>query len=236
MSEHTMRSFNQELDGLKAQVMSLGRLAQEQLNGALDAADKLDAGLAKRILQREPEANRMALDIDQFAIRLLALRQPVANDLRAVLSALRMANELERVCDYAADLAERLITLRASGEEPMRALGDIGRFAVLMLKDAMDAYEAGNDRQAEDVWSRDKELDRRYTELFRQLLDYMIKDTQRISVGTQMLFMARDIERVGDRATNIAEDVCYLVRGTMPQEIRPKADATRSIVSPAKST
>ena len=233
MSEHTMKSFNEELDRLEAMVMELGCLTQEQLEWALDAADKSDLDLAARIPAREPQANRLEHEIDEFAIRLLALRQPVANDLRAVLSALRIANELERVCDYAADLAERLITLQARDGEPMRTLVSIGRFAVIMLKDAMQAYAAKNDHQAEEVWSRDKELDKRYTDLFRQLLSYMMEDARRISVSTQMLFMSRDIERAGDRATNIAENVCYLVRGTMPQEIPPKADATRTILSPS---
>jgi phosphate transport system protein len=227
-----MKSFNKELDGLKAHVLRLGRLTQEQLDRALDAAEKLDVGLAARIPEREPDANRMEHEVDQLAIRLLALRQPVANDLRAVISALRIANELERVCDYAADFAERFITLQTRDGEPIRALVNIGRFAVLMLEDAMQAYESGNVRQAEVVWSRDKELDKMYTELFRQLLGCMVKDAGRISMSTQMLFMARDIERVGDRATNIAENVWYLIRGTMPEETRPKADATRSILSP----
>jgi phosphate transport system protein len=227
-----MKSFNKELDGLKAHVLRLGRLTQKQLDRALDAAEKLDIGLAALILEREPDANRMEHEVDQLAIRLLALRQPVANDLRAVISALRIANELERVCDYAADFAERFITLQTRDGEPIRALVNIGRFAVLMLEDAMQAYESGNVRQAEVVWSRDKELDKMYTELFRQLLGCMVKDAGRISMSTQMLFMARDIERVGDRATNIAENVWYLIRGTMPEETRPKADATRSIVSP----
>jgi phosphate transport system protein len=227
-----MKSFNKELDGLKAHVLRLGRLTQKQLDRALDAAEKLDIGLAALILEREPDANRMEHEVDQLAIRLLALRQPVANDLRAVISALRIANELERVCDYAADFAERFITLQTRDGEPIRALVNIGRFAVLMLEDAMQAYESGNVRQAEVVWSRDKELDKMYTELFRQLLGCMVKDAGRISMSTQMLFMARDIERVGDRATNIAENVWYLIRGTMPEETRPKADATRSILSP----
>ena len=232
MSEHTMKSFNEELDSLKALVVRLGRLTEEQLDCAFDAAEKLDPSLAARISEHEPEANRMEREVDEFAIRLLALRQPVANDLRAVVSALRIANELERVCDYAADFAERFITLQARDGEPMRTLVRVGRFAVHMLKDAMQSYASGNGHQAEEVWSRDKELDEMYTDLFRQLLGYMMKDAQRISVSTQMLFMARDIERAGDRATNIAENVCYLVRGTMLQEIRPKADATRSILSP----
>jgi len=115
MSEHTVKSYNEELGRLKEMVLGMGRLTRQQLEGAFDAAERLDPELAARIIEHEPEANRMEHEIDELAIRLLALRQPVAIDLRTVLSALRIANELERVCDYAADLAERFITLHADG-------------------------------------------------------------------------------------------------------------------------
>ena len=235
MSEHTVKSYNEELGRLKEMVLGMGRLTRQQLEGAFDAAERLDPELAARIIEHEPEANRMEHEIDELAIRLLALRQPVAIDLRTVLSALRIANELERVCDYAADLAERFITLHADGGEPIRSLVSLGRFAVAMLTDAMTAYANRDDRQAQEVWGRDKELDKMYTDLFRELLTHMAQDARHISVSMQMLFMARGVERAGDRATNIAEIVCYLVRGTIPEEVRPKADATRSIMLPKVS-
>jgi phosphate transport system protein len=172
----------------------------------------------------------MEHEIDDLSIQILALRQPVAVDLRAVLSALRIANELERVCDYAADLAERFITLRTNDGEPTRSLIDFGRFAVGMVQDALSAYESGDDRQAEEVWARDKELDEMYTAHFRELAMHMVEDPTLISVNTQLLFMARGIERIGDRATNIAENVQYLVRGMLPEDERPKRDATRAIL------
>jgi phosphate transport system protein len=236
MSEHTVRSYNEELDRLKDMVLGMGRLTRQQLEGALDAAERSDSELAAQIIGDEPEANRMEHEIDELAVRLLALRQPVAIDLRAVLSAMRIANELERVCDYAADLAERLKTLHPNGGEPVGSLVSPGRFAVAMLTDAMLAYENGDDRQALEVWGRDKELDKMYTGLFRELLTHKMQDARQISVSIQMLFMARDIERAGDRATNIAEIVRYLVRGTIPEEVRPKADATRSILAPKVSS
>ncbi len=230
MTEHTVKSYSEQLDLLKKKVISMGQLTHEQLKSALDAVERLDAGLARRIIEREPQANHMEHEIDELTIRILALRQPVAVDLRVVLSALRIANELERVCDYAADLAERFITLRTDGGEPIRSLLDFGRFAVSMVQDALSAYESGDDRKAEEVWRRDKELDEMYTAHFRELMMRMIEDPARISVNTQLLFMARGIERVGDRATNIAENVQYLVRGTLPEEDRPKGDATRAIL------
>lgn len=235
MSEHTVKSFNEELGRLREMVLAMGCLARQQVEDVLAAAAKADPQLAAPVLEREPAANRMEHELDELAIRLLALRQPVAIDLRAVLAAMRIANELERVCDYAADLAERLIALQPGDGTPMPALVTLGRFAAAMLTDAMAAYANGDDRQALEVWGRDKELDKMYTELFRELLAYMMQDTQRISVSTHMLFMARDIERAGDRATNIAEIVRYLVSGKMPEEIRPKADATRSILFPKAS-
>jgi len=226
MSEHTVKSFNEELGRLREMVLAMGRLARQQVEDVLAAAEKADPQLAAPVLEHE---------VDELAIRLLALRQPVAIDLRAVLAAMRIANELERVCDYAADLAERLIALQPGDGTPMPALVKLGRFAAAMLTDAMTAYANGDDRQALEVWGRDRELDKMYTELFRELLAYMMQDAQRISVSTHMLFMARDIERAGDRATNIAEIVRYLVSGKMPEEIRPKADATRSILFPKAS-
>jgi phosphate transport system protein len=191
--------------------------------------------VAARIIEREPEADRMGHEIEGLAIRLLALRQPMANDLRAVLAALRIANELERICDYAKDLAERVIALRSSGVEPTRSLGNIGRFATKMVEDALRAYAEANIQEARDVWSRDKALDEMYTSLFRELLTYMIEDPRRISESTQMLFMARAIERVGDRATNIAEMVRYLVGGIVSGEEREKANATKSIMLQPKA-
>lgn len=232
MSEHTVKSYNEELARLKEMALAMGRLTRQQLERVLDAAEKAAPQLAAPAIEHEPEANRMEHEIDGLAIRLLALRQPVAIDLRAVLSAMRIANELERVCDYAADLAERLIALPPSEGEPVRSLVSLGRFAVAMLNDAMTAYANGDDRQALEVWGRDKELDKMYTGLFRELLTYMLQDQRHISMSTQMLFMARDIERAGDRATNIAEIVRYLVSGTIWEEVRPKADATRSILLP----
>jgi phosphate transport system protein len=230
MSNHTVKAFDEELRHLHEMAVRMGELACRQLEAVLDVLDGSNSGIAARIIEREPEADRMEHEIEDFAIRVLALRQPVAADLREVLAALRIANELERICDYAEDLAQRVIALRTSEIVPIRSLGNIGRFAVNMVKDALSAYSEADVRRADDVWNRDKALDEMYTALFRELLTYMIEDPQRISASTQMLFMARAIERVGDRATNIAELVRYLVSGTMAKEERATADATKSIM------
>jgi phosphate transport system protein len=234
MSRHTVTSFDDELRHLQQDIVKMGELACHQLEQSLAAVEGANSDVAARVIEREPEADRMEHEIEEFAIRLLALRQPMANDLRAVLAALRIANELERICDYTEDLAERVIALRTSKCEPSRSLGGVGRFAATMLKDALRAYTQGDMHAAEDVWGRDKELDEMYTALFRELLTYMMEDPRRISESTQMLFMARAIERVGDRATNIAEMVRYLVCGILTSEEREKANMTKSIMPQAK--
>jgi phosphate transport system protein len=229
MSNHIVRSFDEQLRHLKQLVEQMGKLTTEQLKGALDALKKGDRAIAHRVVERECDADRMQHEIDRLSIRLLALRQPVAIDLREALSAQRIANELERICDYADDLAQRLIALRTRGEEPIRSLITLGRFAVVMLEDAMAAYSARDNGRAAEVWARDKELDEMYSACFGKLLAYMMQHSERTSTGTQLLMMARAIERAGDRATNIAEMVRYLVRGTLVEEERPKADTTKSL-------
>ncbi len=230
MTDHMIKAYEGELQQLKSMVVTMGRVTAEQIVAALGAAQRSDPDLASRVVEREPEADRLAHQIGALVVRLLALRQPVAVDLRAILSALRIANELERICDHAENMAKRLIALETRKIELMRSLVNLGQFAATMVKDAMDAYAAADGRKAQEVWDRDRELDEMYTALFRELITYMMEDPRRISAATHMLFMARDIERIGDRATNIAEMVLYLVRGTPIEEERPKADATKSIV------
>jgi phosphate transport system protein len=225
-----MKSFEEELARLKAMVRDMGKLTGLQLEAAIGSTEGPDAELAGSVIQREPEANRMMHEIDNMVIRLLALRQPWAIDLREVLSGLRIAIELERICDHAEDLAQRVITLRRAGIEPVHSLVNLGRFAMKMVNDALHAYAQRDAFEAQQVWTRDSELDAMYTALFRERLTYMLEDVQGISANTQMLFMARAIERIGDRATNIAETVRYLVGGTPVEEERPKADTTKSIL------
>lgn len=224
------KPLEEELARLKGLVTGMGELTGVQLQAAIGSTEEPDSELAGSVVQREPEANRMMHEIDNLVIRVLALRQPWAIDLREVLSALRIAIELERICDHAEDLALRVITLRAARVEPVHSVVNLGRFAMTMVNDAMHAYTQRDTLEAQQVWTRDAELDAMYTALFRELLTYMLEDPGRISANTQMLFMARAIERIGDRATNIAETVRYLVGGTPVEEERPKADATKSLL------
>lgn len=230
MSAHLAKAFEDEISRLKSMVTEMGNLTIDQLDTVLKAAEQHDSDLAARVIQREPEADRLEHQIDNLVVRLLALRQPVAIDLRHALSGMRIATELERICDHAENLAQRLLALSSVETGLLRSVINLGRFASTMVKDAIVAYTEANTSHAQDVWNRDKDLDEMYTSLFRELLTYMVEDPRRISGATQMLFMARDIERIGDRATNIAEAVLYLVRGVPVEEERQKADTTKSLV------
>ncbi len=230
MTDHIVKAYEEELFHLNRTITMMGELTDEQLETTIAAAEQSDVELAARVLEREPEADRMAQEVNNLVIRILALRQPIAIDLRQVLSALKIASELERICDYAEDLAQRLLALRTAHIEPLHSLLALARYAASLVKDAMHAYARRDLAEARAVWQRDTELDARYTALFREFLTYMLEDPRQISAGTQMLFMARTIERIGDRATNIAEIVVYLVGGTAVDEPRLKADATKSLM------
>jgi len=235
MSDHVIKQYEEELRRLREMVDAMGALTGEQLNAAVTAAERSDVDLAARVVEREPEADRMEHQIDSLVVRLLALRQPVAVDLREILSALRIGNELERICDYAENMAKRMTVLGDAGVETMHSLVVLARFATAMVEDAMHAYATRDAREAQEVWDRDRELDATYTGLFRELITYMIENPRRIPAATHMLFIARDVERIGDRATNIAEAVRYLVGGVPVEEARPKADATKSMIVPTAS-
>lgn len=232
MTDHLVKSFDKELGRLKGMVAEMGALAVEQLAAIVAATERFDAAIAARVIEREPRADHLEHEIEGLTIRILALRQPMAADLRQALAALRIAGELERICDHAENIAERLISLSGGQGEPARGLTDLGRFARAMVEDIMRAYATADAALADEVWKRDRDLDEMYSGLFRELLTYMMEDPRRISATIQTLFMARDIERIGDRATNIAEMVRYLVSGRREEEERPKADTTKSLGAP----
>ena len=230
MTDQVAGAYEEELLHLRSLITEMGTLTISQLERAIDALENFSLDAATAIVEREPEADRLEHRVDRLVIRLIALRQPVASDLRQILAALRTANELERVCDHAEDMARRLIALQPAPAALVHPLSDLGRFATAMVRDVMRAYTETDAVAAQKVWDRDRELDEMYTALFRELITYMMEDAHRITPSIHMLFIARDIERVGDRATNIAEMVIYRARGLIVEEERPKADATKGIM------
>src|SRR6266436_8121097 len=235
-TEHIIKSYDEELRRLNNAITQMGGLGESQLAAAIDAVMRRDSELAARVVEGDARVDQLEREVDGLVVRLLALRQPMARDLREILAALRIASDLERICDYAANVAKRSIALnQAPPVRPVFALPRMAHLAELLVKDVIDAYVARDAEKAYAVWTRDAELDEMYSSLFRELLTYMMEDPRNISACTHLLFMAKNIERIGDHATNIAEDVYYLVHGTPLAEARPKGDqSSLEIVNPAR--
>ena len=224
-AEHIIKSYDEELSRLNKIIVEMGGLAESQLASAIDSVVQRDSDLAARVVEADAAVDQLERDLDNLAIRLLALRQPMARDLREIVVALKIASDLERICDYAANVAKRSIALsQAPPIQPVYALPRMGRLALLLVKDVIDAYVERDPDKALAVWNRDEELDEMYSSLFREFLTYMMEDPRNIGVYTHLLFMAKNIERIGDHATNIAEDLYYLIYGRPLDQVRPKGD------------
>jgi phosphate transport system protein len=224
-AEHIIKSYDDELDRLNKMIVEMGGLAESQLADAIEAVTKRDSDLAARVIQDDEKVDQLERDLDNLAIRLLALRQPMARDLRQIVAALKIAADIERICDYAANVAKRSIALAQSPPvQLVYALPRMAHLALMLVKDVIDAYVARDADKAIAVWNRDEELDEMYSSVFRELLTYMMEDPRNIGACTHLLFMAKNIERIGDHATNIAENLYYLVHGTPLTEARPKRD------------
>lgn len=223
MTGHTVRSYGEELDVLAAEVARMGGMAEWMVTSCIDAVARRDPGLADQVIERDAELDEMERDLERRAIRLIALRQPVAQDLRDTIAALKVPNNLERIGDLAKNIAKRSNEL--VDQDPItltRSLERMGRSVASLLKDVLDAYAANDADLAMKAWARDEEIDERYNALFRELLTYMMEDPRKIGAGTHLLFMAKNLERIGDHATNIAELVHYRVTGEDVEAERPR--------------
>ncbi len=225
MSDHIIKSYDEELNRLNNTIIRMGGMAESQIANAIQCVVKRDSDLAAEVVGLDAVVDNLEKDVEALSIRLLALRQPMARDLREIISALKISADLERICDYAANVAKRSIALnQAPVVKPANAIGRMGKLAQTLTKDVLDAYVKRDSDKAMQVWLGDEELDELYTGMFRELLTYMMEDPRSITVGTHLLFMAKNLERIGDHATNIAETVYYLIHGTPLQEARPKRD------------
>ena len=226
-SEHIVKSYDEELKRLEAAIGRMGGLAEAQIAAAIDAVLRRDTEAASAVVEGDSKVDDLEHEIDAMAVRTLALRQPVAADLRNTVSALRIAGDLERIADYAANVAKRAIALaQLAPLRPVHTVPRMGKLAREMIKDVLDSYFTRDVEKAIAVWKRDEELDEMYSGLFRELLTYMMEDARNITACTHLLFIAKNIERIGDHATNIAETVHYMVRGTALVDDRPKGDKT----------
>ena len=233
-SEHIVKSFDEELQRLNAIVLRMGGVAEAQLAGAIEALVRRDSDLAQKIVAGDEAIDQMDLELDENAVRTLALRQPMANDLREVISALKISSDLERIGDYAKNVAKRTMALnQLTPHEAARSIPRMAKLVQAIIKDVLDAYAKHDPNRAIDVWHRDEEVDEMYTALFRELLTYMMEDPRHITPCTHLLFIAKNIERIGDHATNIAETIHFLSTGKRIHGGRPKGDLSSfQVVSP----
>ena len=228
MTEQIVKSFHDQLEGLGTSIIQMGGLCETQLTDAIEAMARRDLGLAEKIVGLDSRIDALEAQIELQAIRLLALRQPVASDLRETLGALKISVDLERIGDLAKNVAKRAIVVsrEATDQNLVQGLVRMGRLSLTQLKNVLDAYSRRDENMAMTVWKCDDEIDEIYNSLFRELLTYMMEDPKKISLSTHLLFIAKNFERIGDHATNIAETVCYIVTGSKLEDPRPKSDVT----------
>jgi phosphate transport system protein len=232
MREHIVRSYEEDLALLDKRLAQMGGLAENLLGQAFEALERRDPQLADTVVQADKTIDRLEKDIEDQVILMIACRQPLADDLRHVMAALRITGELERIGDLAKNIAKRALAVaQETYPKPlMSGLRHMVERALRQLKEVLDAYAERNGELALNVWRADEQIDAMYNSVFRELLTYMMEDPRNIGLCTHLLFGAKNLERVGDHTTNIAETVYYLVNGFPITDDRPKGDQTSSTI------
>ncbi|MCC7347868.1 MAG: phosphate signaling complex protein PhoU [Variibacter sp.] len=237
ITEHTMKAFDADLQELQRMVAEMGGLAEKQIADAVDALLRRDAAVAQAIMQADAAIDALQHDIEEKAVLTIARRQPMAVDLRDIVGALRVANDLERIGDLAKNIAKRVVAIGHEVRFPtvMRGVENMAELVLAALKHVLDAYASRDLTEALEVWRGDENIDAMNNSLFRELLTYMMEDPRNITFCTHLLFCAKNIERMGDHATNIAETVYYMVEGRPLSDARPKGDTTSLTAVPYPS-
>jgi phosphate transport system protein len=227
-TEHTHKAFDADLQELSRMIAEMGGLAEREIGDAIDALNRRDAVLSRSIIAEDAKIDLLQREIEEKAILTIARRQPMAIDLREVVGALRVSNDLERIGDLAKNIAKRVMVLdgELNLQKVMRGVEHMTELVLTQIKDVLDAYSRRDVTKALQVWRGDEEVDAVNNSLFRELLTYMMEDPRNISVCIHLLFCAKNIERMGDHATNIAETVYYMVEGKPLPDERPKGDST----------
>jgi phosphate transport system protein len=225
--DHIVKSFDNELQRLYGEIARMGEIAVAQLDAAIDVLQRRDSRAAERVVANDEAIDALEQEVSHDVLRLLALRQPMARDLREVYSALRISADIERIGDYAANVAKRSMVLNQGAPVALaQGLPALAKLANTLVGEAVQSYRERDADRAMAVRNRDAELDAQYTALFRELLTYMAEDPRQITACTHLLFMAKNIERIGDHATNIAESTWFLVHGEPLAGVREKRDLT----------
>ena len=230
--DHIVKDFNEELSQLDNLLAEMGGLCEAQLSKAMEAMVKRDVDLASAVIEGDRRIDELEKEVDSLAINLIALRQPMAADLRMIIASLKVANNLERVGDYAKNIGKRTIALSKSPVISNTA-NSIQRMSTMvegMIKNALDALINRDSQRAKDVRISDQEVDQMHSSLFKELLTFMAEDPESISTCTHLLFVAKNLERVGDHVTSVAEQIVFIVEGEILDDERPKKDKTSSTV------
>lgn len=233
---HIYSVFDEELKHLSRRIAEMGGMAEQMVSDSIRALVTADAGLAQQVIAQDLAMDQTEREIGDKAILMIAKRQPMAADLREIVGSIRIASDLERVGDLGKSNAKRVIAVQTTGiPRPLaRGLEHLSELALAQLKDVLDVYATRSAEKAEAIRMRDEEIDAMYTSLFREMLTYMMEDPRNITPCTHLLFCAKNIERIGDHATNIAETIYYMKTGAQPAGERPKDDKTANVVEPAR--
>jgi phosphate transport system protein len=235
MPNHTVASFDTELKALQRTIAEMGGIAEKMQSDVLDALIQQDLRLAQQIIAIDQRLDMLQREVEEKAILTIARRQPMAIDLRDVIATIRIANDLERVGDLVKNMAKRILAME--GQFPpqrlIKGLTNMMLMALGQFKAVVDAYTQRDAQAALNVWQHDGEIDSLYNSLFRELLTYMMEDPRNIGFCTHLLFSAKNVERIGDHATNIAETVYYLVTGENLSDDRPKGEDDDTLAPPA---
>ena len=232
--EHLVKSYDQELKRLRNMMTQMGGIVENQVALAAEAIMHRDAAAATRAVEEDPKVDALEREVETFVIRLLALRQPLAGDLRQIVAALKITGDLERIGDYAANVAKRSIVLAEfSLPYSLAGLAHMARLVQAQLKLIIDALGDNDTDKAMEVWRSDQVVDDIYNAIFRELITYMMEDPRNITPCTHLLFIAKNLERIGDHATNVAENLYYAVKGELLPDSRPKGNtAAYAVVRP----
>ena len=234
VARHIVRAYDEALDALRQAAVDMGRAATRQFEGALASIERRDSGLGRKVAAADDELDNLKQLIDQSGFRILLLRQPMAADLREVVTALRIAADWERIGDHAANIAKRAIALNQGQDVGVTAsILDLGHLVRASVAEVRDAYDENDLDKALTVWRRDYDIDMLYSKAFRDLLHCMSGPGTDVEPCAHLMFIAKDLERVGDHATNIAEAIHFLMKGEMIPGERPTADLTRLASPPA---
>ena len=233
---HIVKSFDEDLSQIENMILEMGGMVENQIMLSINALIARDEELALSVRKADKAIDQLETEVDEQALKILALRQPMASDLRNVVCAMKVASNLERIGDYAKNIAKRTVALKdtvsiGSSEKTLQRMGNLVQ---RMVNDVLNAYVSKDLDMASELITRDEEVDLMHNTLFRELLTYMMEDPRNITTCMHLLFIAKNIERMGDHTTAVAEQIHYVVTGEVPEDDRPKSDITSQIVVEAE--